>query len=175
MGLRSPPGGRMVARISLAAAAIYDASGRMLVARGPFVDGSSSNATRCPSLSCSKALSFTALRWKNHSCPPSSRMKPNPLSRTSRLIVPLGIRSSSGRTPALGACTDGNPARLPRDHPQETPEVAAGAPAVVSVGVSTTIAQAAVPVNWKGDLTASSAEPPDDRRVMDDDDLLRAV
>jgi len=61
----------------------------MLPARGPFAEGSSSKLTRCPSLSCSKVPLFTELRWKNHSCPPSSRMNPNPRSRTNRLIVPF--------------------------------------------------------------------------------------
>src|ERR1051325_8629972 len=61
----------------------------MLPARGPFADGSSSKLTRCPSLSCSNAPLVTELRWKNHSWPPSSRMKPNPRSLTNRLIVPF--------------------------------------------------------------------------------------
>src|SRR4029078_9788258 len=64
-------------------------------ARGPFADGSSSKLTRWPSFSWSK-LPCTELRWKNHSCPPSSRMKPKPRSRTSRLMVPLDIRVSLG-------------------------------------------------------------------------------
>src|SRR5918993_1839559 len=74
----------------------------MLPARGPFCDGSSSKLTRCPSFSCSK-LPETELRWKNHSCPPSSRMNPNPRSRTSRLIWPPGIRVSLGTPPRCGA------------------------------------------------------------------------
>src|SRR5688572_33028208 len=61
----------------------------MLPARGPFCEGSSSKLTRCPPFSCSNSPASTALRWKNHSCPPSSRMKPKPRSRTRRLIVPF--------------------------------------------------------------------------------------
>src|SRR5207237_6797191 len=66
---------------------------RTLPARGPLAEGSSSKLTRWPSFSWSK-LPCTELRWKNHSCPPSSRMNPNPRSRTSRLMVPLDIRVS---------------------------------------------------------------------------------
>jgi hypothetical protein len=72
-------------------------SPRTLPALGPFAEGSSSKFTRCPSFSWSKDPSRTELRWKNHSCPPSSLINPNPLSRTRRLIVPLGIESPSGR------------------------------------------------------------------------------
>ena len=72
-----------------------NSSPRTLPARGPLADGSSSKLTRWPSFSESK-LPWTELRWKNHSCPPSSRMKPKPRSRTSRLMVPLDIRVSLG-------------------------------------------------------------------------------
>ena len=70
------------------------ASVRMFPARGPFCDGSSSKMTRCPSFNWSKLPAFTELRWKNHSCPPSSRMNPKPRSRTSRLIVPFATSTN---------------------------------------------------------------------------------
>ena len=71
------------------------ASDLILPARGPFADGSSSKLTRCPSLSCSKMPVVTELRWKNHSWPPSSRMKPNPRSLTNRFIVPFATSTTS--------------------------------------------------------------------------------
>jgi hypothetical protein len=80
------------------------ASDRILPARGPFADGSSSKLTRWPSFSCSNAPSVTEVRWKNHSWPPSSRIKPNPRSLTKRLIVPFATSSLPPRAVAGQPC-----------------------------------------------------------------------
>ena len=67
------------------------ALGWMFVARG-LEDGSSSKLTRWPSVSCSKVVSRTALRWKNHSCPASSRTNPKPRSFRSALSSRMASR-----------------------------------------------------------------------------------
>jgi hypothetical protein len=77
-----------------------------LPARGPFGEGSSSKLTRCPSFNESNEPSCTELRWKNHSCPPSSRMNPNPRSLTSLLMVPVGIERPPVEVPTAGTRLD---------------------------------------------------------------------
>src|SRR5215471_18031722 len=76
-------------------------------ARGPFWDSSGVNSTRCPSRSSSNTAPRTELRWKKCSIPPSSRMKPKPLSISSRAIVPVGI----------APCPPSD--ELPREHPEK--------------------------------------------------------
>ena len=73
----------------------YPSINRTSPARGPFVESSAENSTRCPSRRSSKTAPRTELRWKKCSMPPSSRMKPNPLSMRRRAIVPVGIAVSS--------------------------------------------------------------------------------
>jgi len=57
--------------------------------RGPFGPCPFSNVTDCPSRRSSKRVPAHAELWKKYSLPSSARMNPNPLSLTSRLIVPF--------------------------------------------------------------------------------------
>ena len=68
---------------------------RTLPARGPLVESSEENSTRWPSRSSSNTVSRTELRWKKCSIPPSSRMKPKPLSMRRRAMVPVGMALTS--------------------------------------------------------------------------------
>src|SRR4029079_8043843 len=56
---------------------------------GPFGPCPISNVTGCPSRRSSNAVCWQAELWKKYSVPLSARMKPKPLSLTSRLMVPF--------------------------------------------------------------------------------------
>src|SRR5688500_12136845 len=77
-------------------------------ARGPLPDSSGVNSTRWPSRRSSNTAPRTELRWKKCSIPPSSRLNPNPLSISSRAIVPVGI------TRVLRCAPYATPGHIPR-------------------------------------------------------------
>ena len=94
----------------------YALPGRTLTARGPFSPRSISNSTFSPSFRPSKLRSWRLLRWKKISCPSEDRMKPNPRSRMTRLIVPcivnLDVRKRE-RVLGRSKTQAGRPAKKP--------------------------------------------------------------
>src|SRR3954471_9083228 len=90
--LGSPPGWLCQDRPSIQATLTFSP-------RGPFGPCPRSNVTACPSRRSSKAVCAHAELWKKYSFPSAARMKPNPLSLTSRLIVPFidGMKSPRSR------------------------------------------------------------------------------